>query len=140
MGFSLNLVTPEKRILTDSEIEEVIVPGHLGELDVLPGHAPLITTLSTGILKYRLKGSTTFEAVVVSWGYCEIKPTGVTVLAETAETIPEIDRARAEAALRKAQDQLAGTYPEPDQIEAFQRKIARAQARLSAVRGNDTTH
>ena len=132
MSFKLNLVTPEKRILTDAEIDEVIVPGHRGQLDILPGHAPLITTLSTGVLKYRLKGSADLVSVVVSWGYCEVHSEGVTVLAETAENLVEIDKQRAEAALKKAQTQLLDPILEPDQIVTIQRKLARAQARLDA--------
>lgn len=138
--FNLNLVTPEKRLVTETEIEEVIVPGYKGQLDILPGHAPLITTLSVGVLKYRLKGSSNYESVVVSWGYCEVNKNGVTILAETAETPSEIDKARAEAALKVAQEKLANSvYIEPDQMVAFQRKLARAQARLHVL-GNETTH
>lgn len=138
--FVLNLVTPEKKVLTDTEIEEVIVPAYKGQLDILPGHAPLMSTLSTGVLKYRLKGSTTFEKVVVSWGYLEVNQHGVTVLAETAESLEEIDRARSEAALKKAQTQLMEPILEADQVQKLQNKIARAQARLEALGGNDTTH
>ena len=140
--FKLNLVTPEKRILTDTEIDEVIVPGYRGQLDILPGHAPLITTLSTGVLKYRLKGSSELVAVVVSWGYCEVHPEGVTVLAETAESLAEIDKQRAETAMKAAQTKLMEPILEPDQIVTMQRKLARAQTRLNATGhgGNDTSH
>lgn len=139
--FTLSLVTPDKRIVTDAEVDEVIVPGHGGELDILPGHAPLITTLSVGALKYRLKGSSTLETVVLSWGYCEVHKNGVTILAETAETPSEIDKARAETALKEAQEQLANSaYITPDQITTFQRKLDRARTRLQVLGGNDTTH
>lgn len=136
--FVLNLVTPQKKLVTDLEIEEVIVPGFRGQLDVLPGHAPLMTTLSTGSLKYRAKGATKFETVVVSWGYCEIHPDGVIVLAETAELMEEIDRARAEKALKEAESKILDPLLESDQVEMFQRKIQRAQARLGAF--SDTSH
>ena len=53
--FTLNLVTPEKKLVTDLEVEEVIVPGFKGQLDILPGHAPLMTTLGTGVLRYRAR-------------------------------------------------------------------------------------
>ena len=139
--FNLNLVTPDKKLVTDTEIDEVVVPGFMGQLDILPGHAPLITTLSVGVLKYRLKGSSNFESVVVSWGYCEVSKDGVTILAETAETPSEIDRARAETAMKTAQEKLSNAaYIEPDQVVAFQRKLERAQARLHILGGNDTTH
>lgn len=136
--FVLNLVTPQKKLVTDLEIEEVIVPGFRGQLDVLPGHAPLMTTLSTGSLKYRAKGATKFETVVVSWGYCEVHPDGVIVLAETAELMEEIDRARAEKALKEAESKILDPLLGVDQVEMFQRKIQRAQARLSAH--TDTSH
>ena len=70
------------------EVDEVVVPGHNGELDILPGHAPLMTLLSTGILRWRLKGTTEMNKIVVSWGYCEVNPEGVIVLAETS-VLPE---------------------------------------------------
>lgn len=138
--FALNLVTPEKKLVTDLEIEEVIVPGFKGQLDILPGHAPLMTTLGTGLVKYRPKGSTTFSTVVVSWGYCQVNADGVIVLAETAESVEEIDRARAEASRKQAEAQLLGPILEPDQIASLQHKLERANARLLAVGGNDTTH
>lgn len=138
--FVLNLVTPEKKIVTDLEIEEVIVPAFRGQLDVLPGHAPLMTTLSTGILKYKSKGASKYETVVVHWGYCEVHPDGVIILAETAESLEELDKARAEQALQKAQQALVDPLLEADQIEMFQRKLARAQARLEALSGGDSHH
>lgn len=131
--FVLNLVTPERKLVTNEEIEEVIVPGAKGQMDILPGHAPLVGTLGIGVLKYRLKGSSTFNPVVVSWGYISIHPEGVSILAETAESVEEIDRQRAEESLRKAQQQLVDPYIDVDQIEKFQRKIERAQARLDAL-------
>jgi F-type H+-transporting ATPase subunit epsilon len=138
MSFKLNLVTPEKRIVTDGEIDEVVVPGYRGQLDILPGHAPLITTLSEGLLKYKLKGSSKFENVVVSWGYCEVHADGVSVLAETAESLAEIDRARAEQAMKDAEARLMDPILQPDQIESLQRKLRRARARLHA--GSQETH
>ena len=138
--FLLNLVTPEKRVATDVEVEEVIVPAYRGQLDILPGHAPLMTTLGTGTLKYKSKGSSNYESVVVSWGYCQVNPTGVVILAETAESLEEIDRARAEAALKKAKAQLMEPILEPDQIAKLQHKMARATARLEATGGAETAH
>ena len=84
----LTLLTPEKKIVMSQEVDEVVVPGHNGELDILPGHAPLMTLLSTGILRWRLKGTTEMNKIVVSWGYCEVNPEGVIVLAETS-VLPE---------------------------------------------------
>ena len=133
--FALNLVTPEKKLVTDLEVDEVIVPAYRGQLDILPGHAPLMTTLGIGLLKYRAKGSSSFETVVVSWGYCEVNPDGVIVLAETADSLEEIDRAQAEANLRKAQTELMQPILEADQMAKLQSDIARAQAHLEATGG-----
>ena len=131
--FTLNLVTPEKRVVTDVEIDEVIVPGERGQLDILPGHAPLVTTLQTGIMKYRLRGETELHTAVVSWGYCEIHPLGVTVLADLAESVEEIDRAQATAHFETVQQTLLDPLLEADQIEMWQRKLEHAQARLDAL-------
>jgi F-type H+-transporting ATPase subunit epsilon len=131
--FVLNLVTPEKKLVTDLEIDEVLVPAYRGQLDILPGHAPLMTTLSTGLLKYRPKGGGQQITVVVSWGYCEVHPDGVVVLAEVAESLEEIDRARAEEELKHAHKMLLDPLLEADQMQMFQIKLERAQARLEAL-------
>src|SRR5262245_37349157 len=104
----LNLVTPTKKLVTDLEVDEVFVPAYRGELNILPGHTALVTTLSTGILKYRAAGSSTVRPVAISWGYCEVFNEEVTVLAETAEMADEIDIQRAEDAYRRANQVLTG--------------------------------
>lgn len=140
--FILNLVTPEKKLVTDLEVDEVLVPGFKGQLDILPGHAPLITTLSTGVLRYRAKGTENFEKVVVSWGYCQVNPTGIVILAETAESLEEIDRERAEKSRKETQAQLMDPILDPDQIIRLQRKLERANARLEALGagGSEASH
>ncbi len=134
--FLFSLLTPEKKVVADVEVAEVIVPAFRGELDLLPGHLPLVTTLRLGVLRYRLKSSADFHKVVVSWGYCEVGPQGVSVLAETAETIDEIDKDRAEASLRKALKRIVDPSLEPNQVIKLQRKVERAQARLSLLAKN----
>jgi F-type H+-transporting ATPase subunit epsilon len=131
--FVLNLVTPEKKLIADTEVDEVIVPGYSGQLDILPGHSPLITTLATGLVRYRVKGQMEYSTVVVSWGYCQIHPEGVVVLAETAESLEEIDRARAEASLKRVKTQLLEPILEADQMAKLQQRLARAQVRLEAL-------
>lgn len=132
--FLLTLVTPEKKLVTDQEVDEVVVPGHRGQLTVLPGHSPLMTTLDVGLLKYRLKGESQFTSVVVSWGYCEVNPKGVSVLAETAESIEEINQERAQEALKIAQRRLKDPNLEADQVLKYQRKLKRALARIDATK------
>ncbi|HVK60195.1 MAG TPA: ATP synthase F1 subunit epsilon [Bdellovibrionales bacterium] len=136
--FTLTLVTPEKKIVAGSEIEEVFVPAHRGELNILPGHAPLMTTLETGVLKYRLKGESTLHYVAISWGYAQVNPTGVNVLAETAERAEDIDLKRVDEALKNAQSTLASDQT-PESIEKYRLKIARANVRKSVAQ-HGTTH
>lgn len=131
--FTLNLVTPEKRVVTDVEIDEVIVPGERGQLDILPGHAPLVTTLQTGVLQYRLRGENELHTAVVSWGYCEVHPLGVTVLADLAESLEEIDRNQATEQVAEVQKVLLDPLLEADQIEMWHKKLEHAQARLNAL-------
>ncbi len=137
--FVLNLVTPLKKVLTEAEVEEILVPAYKGQLNILPGHAPLMSTLTVGLLKYRLKGSTSFETVAVSWGYVQVDPHGVTVLAETDESTQEIDRARAEAALKKAEAMLMEPILEPNQIHELQHRVALSTARIHAHDGSSST-
>jgi F-type H+-transporting ATPase subunit epsilon len=131
--FQFSLVTPEKKLVTDVEVEEVIVPAYKGQLDILPGHSPLETTLSPGILKYRLKGESNFSLAALSWGYCEVSPEGVKILAETAETPEDIDRIRAERALKEAEAKLSEGLT-IDQVQKYQRKVQRARVRLDLVK------
>ena len=80
--FQLEIVTPEKKVV-DTTAEEVQIPGKNGYLGVLPGHAPLITELSVGEITYR--ENATEQKLAVAWGFAEVLPDKVTILAETAE-------------------------------------------------------
>ncbi len=131
--FALNIVTPNKKLVAGAEMEEVFVPAFRGELNILPGHAPLVSTLSEGVLKYRLKGTSGTNAVAISWGYIEITPDGVNILAETAEEKSEIDLERAKEALKTAEDSLHAPGVTPEDIEKYHRKRKRAEARISVV-------
>lgn len=131
--FHFSLVTPEKKLITDLEVEEVIVPGHRGELDILTGHAPMVTTLGVGVLRYRRKGSQTFEAAAIGWGYAEVGSQGLNVLAEMAETKEEIDKERAKIALEEAKKRLTDPDLEANQMKKFRRQIEKAQVRLDLL-------
>ncbi|MEK7355180.1 MAG: ATP synthase F1 subunit epsilon, partial [Bdellovibrionota bacterium] len=126
--FTLTRGTPEKKLVSAAEIEEIFVPAARGELNVLPGHAPLMTTLGTGVLRYRLKGDSKLVHVAISWGYCQVNPEGVNILAETAERPDEIDVARAEATMKAAEARMT-TEASPDELEKYKNKIARAVVR-----------
>ena len=126
--FSLTLLTPQKKMLVDEPVEEVFVPGFLGEMHILPGHAPLMTVMSTGVLRYRVAGEAMRE-VAVSWGYCEVSPKGVSVLAETAETPEEIDLERAKLAQGRAETNLTNLSLEAEVIAKNLKKLDRSRVR-----------
>lgn len=132
--FQFSLVTPEKKVVENLEIEEVIVPAFRGELNILKGHSPLMSTLSAGVLKYRPLGAEKFEAAAISWGYLEVNPSGVTVLAETAETGEAVDAQRAQDALEAAKKELKKPGLGADQIEILQFKMKKAEARISLAK------
>jgi F-type H+-transporting ATPase subunit epsilon len=144
----LSLVTPSKKFLTDVEVEEVFIPAHVGELNILEGHAPLMSTLETGIMKYRLKGETSFQAVALSWGYLEVSKDRVTVLAETAEAPAHIDVLRARAAKEKSEKALLSADLEQQEFMKYQLKLRRAilridmaeESNVAADKRSETTH
>lgn len=135
--YTLTIVTPEKRLVAGQEIEEVFVPGYRGELNVLPGHAPLLTTLATGVVKYRLKGENKLHYVAVSGGYCQVQPEGVNVLAETAEGSTEIDLELAEQAVKTIGHRLATEELDPSEVKKLQDELGRASAQIAAVSGGN---
>src|SRR5271154_6327258 len=109
--FQLEIVTPEKKVV-DTAAAEVQIPGKNGYLGILPGHAPLITELVVGEITYR-KGSQTYY-LSVAWGFAEVLPDKVTILAETAERPQEIDVKRAQESKRRAEEALQTGKTEAD--------------------------
>lgn len=139
--FTLTLVTPERKILAGAEIEEVFVPGARGELNILPGHAPMMTLLNTGILKYRLKGESSLHSVAVSWGYAQVNPKGVNILAETAERTEDLNVPRIDEAVKKAEAVLAKIDATPEELEKAHKKLVRAAVRREvAIATSQATH
>ena len=107
----LEVVSPERRLVAVS-VDEVVLPGSEGYLGVRPGHAPLLTALGIGRLEFR-RGEAR-RALAVAWGFVEVLPDRVTVLAEIAERAEEIDRERAARARDRALGWLRGRGPETD--------------------------
>lgn len=127
--FQLEIVTPEKLVVRDTA-EEAHIPGKNGYIGVLPGHAPLITELGAGEINYRSGGQN--HRFSLAWGFAEVLPDRVTVLAETVERADEIDVNRAQQALGRAQDELKSAQNEEDYTNANAR-ILRAQARIGVA-------
>jgi len=99
----LEIVTPNGLVLSE-EVDEVVCTGSEGEFGVLPGHVPFFTTLKIGILTYK-KGNEA-RYVFVNWGYAEVGPDRVMVLADSAEKSEDIDVERAKAAMKRAEERL----------------------------------
>lgn len=131
--FKLTIVTPEKRILVGQDVEEVTVPAFKGELNILPGHAPLITTLETGVMKWKLKGKERQEIAVISWGYCQVSPEGVNILANIAELPEEIDIEETKADLAEAEKRAMNEFVGDAEWAEFQRNWARARAKVDVA-------
>ena len=115
---NLTVVTRERKII-DTEVDEVVLPASDGEIGVLPGHTPLLTTLKIGQMRYR--SGATVTRMVLSWGFAEVLPDRVIVLAERGVLASEIDPAAAEAeriAAEKELMYLSSHDPEFNRVEA----------------------
>ena len=133
--FELEIVTPERLVVRD-RVEEMQLPGRDGYLGILPGHAPLITELGIGQISYRENGRSRYLAV--AWGFAEVLPDRVSVLAETAERAEEIDVRRAEEAMKRAEQRLRSGDPKIDCVRA-QYALTRAATRLEVATETDHT-
>jgi len=129
--FQLEIVTPEKKVV-ETTAEEVQIPGKNGYLGILPGHAPLITELSVGEITFR--ENSTEQKLAVAWGFAEILPNKVTILAETAERPAEINVERARQAKERAEQRLTSGDTAVDVDRALD-ALHRAQVRLDVASG-----
>jgi F-type H+-transporting ATPase subunit epsilon len=128
--FQLEIVTPSRLLVKDS-VEEAQIPGLSGYLGILPGHAPLITELAVGVITYKAGGSA--HTLSVSWGFAEVLPDKVTILAEAAERPQEIDVERAQKAKERAEQLLKSNNPEVDYARA-EDALQRAETRLNVAK------
>ena len=133
----LEVVTPEKLLLSQ-EVDEVIAPGSEGEFGVLPGHCHFLSTLRIGELWYRIGTQTQHMAVL--WGFAEVTPTKVTIMAEIAEKAEDIDVERATAKVAEAERRLqAGGLP--SEVKEAQISLEKARLRKKiAERARKTSH
>jgi F-type H+-transporting ATPase subunit epsilon len=135
-AIELVIVTPERQLLRESVVE-VVLPGADGELGILPGHAPLITELGIGELRFRAGGSNDEVHLAIIRGFAEVLTDQVTVLAETAELAEEIDIERAKQALERAQARIEAGDPDIDwdrASAALQRALIRIKVGEYATR------
>jgi F-type H+-transporting ATPase subunit epsilon len=132
MTIRCEIVSQDRTVFQD-DVDIVILPGSAGEMGVLPHHAPLLTTLKYGVVKVRKGGKV--EIFTVAGGVAEIQPEIVTVLADAAEDVEEIDAARAESARKRAQEALTKVPPtDTDTYLAVEAALRRSNLRLAAIR------
>jgi F-type H+-transporting ATPase subunit epsilon len=125
------LVSPE-RLLVSQSVDMVVVPGGDGDFGVLPGHAPLLSTVRAGVITV-YEAKVIIDRIFVAGGFAEVTRERCTVLAEVAMPVADIDTAKAEQDLRDARDDAAGASTDSDR-DAATRRADIAQAKLDAVR------
>ena len=128
----LEVVTPERRVLAEA-VNAVTVPGRNGDMQILPGHAALISELQTGVLAYNQGG--TAQQLHVSGGFIEVNNDKVSVLAEIAERPEEIDAARARLAREHTEKQLSSWSGSEEDFEKARAKLERSMVRLQLASG-----
>ncbi len=129
---NLEIVTPEKSVLNET-VDSVTIPTASGEIGVLTNHAPLISSLKSGVLAY-VKGGTT-ERMVISGGFVEVSSNKVSVLADVAETTEEIDSDSARLEREAAEKIVRDWKGTEEDLEIEIERLERAQARLQLCSG-----
>jgi len=130
MPTRLEIVTAE-RVIFEGEVDAVVAPGGEGQLGVLPHHAAVMTTLQAGELRYRVGGEE--NHYVIHGGFMDVRGDQVVVLADAAEHVDEIDVARAEEAIQRAQERIAARGEDMN-LERALASLRRGQIRVSITR------
>ncbi|MSQ25446.1 MAG: F0F1 ATP synthase subunit epsilon [Dehalococcoidia bacterium] len=126
----IEIITAERTVLID-DVDMVIAPGSEGQLGILPMHAPLLTVLGPG--EIRLKKGAAEQSIAVTGGFLEVHDNHVAVLADAAERSDEIDEARAEEAMQRAQERMKLASTDVD-LERASRAVHRAAVRVTIAR------
>ena len=126
-------IVSQDRLVFEGDADIVLVPGSAGLMGILPNHAPLLSTLKMGVLTVRREGQE--HVFTISGGVIEVQPDIITVMADAAENVAEIDIARAEAARKRAEELLAkGPGPDTDTYLALEAAIKRSNLRIEVAR------
>ena len=132
MPFRCEIVSQD-RLVFQGDADLVILPGAAGEMGILPHHSPLLTVLQFGVVRVRTNGQEQY--FTVAGGVAEVLPDQVTVLADTAENVQEINEERANAARQRAEQLLNdGVEEDQDSYLKIQAALRRSNLRLDAVR------
>jgi F-type H+-transporting ATPase subunit epsilon len=126
-------IVSQDRVVYQGDVDMVILPGTGGEMGILPHHAPVLTTLKYGVVKVRRAGSE--QIFAVAGGVAEVQPDLITVLADAAENVEEIDVKRAEFARKRAEEALTKGVPaQSDALLSVEAALRRSNLRLDVVR------
>ena len=133
MPLHLEIVTPEKKFFS-GEVENIYAPGTEGEFGALGGHVPRVTGIKPGELRYSVGGQV--EELAIGGGFVEVHQEKVTVLTDLAVTDAEIDEARVEEAMKRAEESLAQVSEDEnaEEVAALQASIAKSMAQLKLKR------
>ena len=125
------LVSPERLILSEP-VEMVVVPGVEGDFGVLPGHAPMISTVRPGVISIH-QGGTVRTRIFVAGGFAEVTPERCTVLAESAVPLAEIDRAEVEGQIATLEEEVTDARSDEERA-GWQAQLQAAEAMLACLR------
>ena len=126
----LTILSPERRLLEGASVDEVTLPTSEGQIQILPGHAPMVGTLATGVFGYTAGSD---SAGVISSGFFEVKDNVVSVMAETLELRGEINLERAKKAQSQAEDVLKAADLDEHRFKKYQLKLQRSLVRQQIV-------
>jgi F-type H+-transporting ATPase subunit epsilon len=132
-------IVSQDRIVYQNDVDMVVLPGSSGQMGILPHHSPLLTVLNFGIITVKVNGSE--ENFTVAGGIAEVQPDQVTVLADAAENVKEIDEERALKAQQRAEERLKETIAEDtDRYLKTMTALKKSNLRLQAVKKYRSTH
>lgn len=128
---TLSVVTPERSILKETAVESIILPGTMGQFNILPGHTNFLTTLRYGVFGYRVKGE--WQIAFLSGGFTQVFDGKVTVLAETVEMAQELDIAKSELEIQNVNGKLKAAKAGTPEYSALTLQLEQAQSKLRAA-------
>lgn len=130
----VQIVTAEREVFADDNVDMVVAPGSEGVVGILPRHAPLLTTLNPGVVRIKHGGAE--DAMSVGGGFLQVARDHVLILADSAERADEVDEARAEDARRRAREMLAEAVTSGQRLraEAARVMLRREEARIQVAR------
>jgi len=130
MTMQLDVVSAEESLFSGA-VQELIAPGSMGDLGIMPRHSQLITTLKAGELKYKTDDGEV--SLFVAGGIMEVQPLIVTILADTAVRSEDLDEQTAKDAQKRAEDALEGKDPEDMDYEAIKAELDAAKAQIEMI-------